>query len=734
MSERLLLISNRLPVAVSVEKSRVRLSASAGGLATGLRSFYEEMDSVWIGWPGLALDRLSTDLREKVQNCLAAEYHSHPVALSDEEIEGYYYGFCNKTIWPLFHYFTEYVEYDNRLWRAYERVNEKFADAVIDLARPGDFIWVHDYQLMLLPALIRDRLPTAHIAYFHHIPFPSFELFRTLPWKRALLDGLLGADLIGFHTYDYVRHFLSSVRRVTGFEHNLGNVLLPDRVMKVDAFPMGIDYDRYFTANTLPAVRKEETKIRKTVGRRKIILSIDRLDYSKGVPERLVAFDLFLDRYPEFKNQVTLVMVAVPTRSRLGSYKELKRNVDELVGQINGKHASLGWSPIWYLYRSVSFPMLAALYTVADIALVNPLRDGMNLVAKEFVASRFDQTGVLILSEMAGAEKELGEALIVNPHDVDEVAEAIATALEMPLAEQVQRNRIMQGRLRRYHVLCWANHIWDELHAIKKVQEELHGKRLVADTRNKMCAEYRESHRRLIMLDYDGTLTTFASTPDQAVPDEEILNVLSLLANDPGNELVIISGRDRESLERMFGGLPIGMVSDHGVSVKEKDGAWRMVVQLDDTWKAEIRPVMEQFVDRTPGTFVEEKDFSLAFHYRKADAELAAIRVSELIDNMVAMTAALNLGILEGNKVIEIKNTQINKGQTADMFTRRGGWDFIMAIGDDWTDEDMFSVLPADAYTVKVGLGPSKARFCLESVTEVRELLKQLTETCVCPA
>ena len=457
---------------------------------------------------------------------------------------------------------------------------------------------------MLLPELIRAKLPDAKIGFFLHIPFPSFEIFRLLPWRREILDGLLGADIIGFHTYSYVKHFLESVRRILGFEHTYGEITLSNRIVKVDTFPMGIDYEKFANAASDSKVQRELDKIRKNLGDRKIILSIDRLDYTKSIPQRLEAFDLFLDKYPEFKAKITFIVVAVPSRTKVEHYRLLKKQVDELIGKINGKYGTLGWTPIWYIYRSLPFHTLAALYTIADIALITPYRDGMNLIAKEFIASKADSKGVLILSEMAGAAEELGEALIVNPNNREAIAEALREALLMTDEEQIERNKVIQQRLQRYSVKRWAMDFVDSLMHVKKLQQDLSTKRLTDEIKIKLLDVYSKSKARLILLDYDGTLVHFAEKPEKAKPAEELLKLLTSLAHNVKNEIVIISGRDRETLDKWFGHLDIGLVAEHGVWIKERGKEWETIEPLENDWKKEILPVLEVYVDRTPGSFL----------------------------------------------------------------------------------------------------------------------------------
>jgi len=392
---RLLIVSNRLPVNVIKKQEELQIKPSIGGLATGLGSFYKSYKSTWVGWPGVKTEDIRG--REKDVESELKKENCYPVFLSKNNIENYYHGFCNKTIWPLFHYLVQYTRYDNNLWKSYKEVNESFCEAVCKVAEQGDIIWIHDYQLMLLPELIRERKPDATIGFFLHIPFPSYEIFRLLPWRNEIMDGLLGADLVGFHTYGYARHFLESVSRLTGYEQSFGQITAGNRAIKADIFPMGIDYKRFSDAANDSDVQKEIKKIQKKIGERKLILSFDRLDYTKGIPQRLESYDLFLENNQEYKEKVTFIMVAVPSRTGIDQYRQLKRQVDELAGKINGKHATVGWTPIWYLYRTLPFSTLLALYNASDVALITPARDGMNLIAKEFIATKNDGKGVLIL-------------------------------------------------------------------------------------------------------------------------------------------------------------------------------------------------------------------------------------------------------------------------------------------------------------------------------------------------
>lgn len=723
--QRLLIVSNRLPISVTKKKGFLDFVPSTGGLATGLSSLYQTYESVWIGWPGI-IPR-NADEKQVITSKLKND-NMFPVFLSRYQIEKYYEGFSNKTIWPLFHYFTQYAIYDNHLWEAYCHVNKLFCDEVLKIARSDDIIWIHDYQLMVLPGLIREKLPETTIGFFLHIPFPSFEMFRTLPWRNEILSGLLGADLVGFHTYDYVRHFLSSLTRLLGLASTLGKILYEDKTIKIDSFPMGIDYQKFANGAKETSVINEIKKVQKQVGDQKVILSIDRLDYSKAIPQRLKAYNLFLKENPHYRKKVILILVAVPSRSKVEHYRKLKEKVDELVGRINGEYGTIGWTPIWYLYRSLQFPTLSALYSLADIAMVTPFRDGMNLIAKEYIASKTNGTGVLILSEMAGVSDELGDAIPINPNDIDNIKQALEQAIMMPEAEQTRRNREMQKKLERYNVNRWAEDFIESLLQTKHDQKKMMVKRMTHLISKKLVEHYHQANRRLIFLDYDGTLVGFKKLPEEAMPDVELLNKLTALTNLPQNEMVIISGRDKTTLDSWFGKLNINLVAEHGAWLRFKGKPWKTIEILDQDWKKDIYPILELYVYRTPGALIEQKEFSLAWHYRKTDPGLGELRARQLLDTLLYLTANLDLQVLEGSKVIEVKNLGINKGKAAQQWIASDKWNFILAIGDDWTDEDLFKVIPATGYSIKVGFASTAAKFNIKSVTDVRHLLNQLLE------
>lgn len=719
-----IIVSNRLPVKMKIEEGELSYKPSEGGLATGLGSIYKEGDNIWLGWPGLATDKKNT-FKEEITDTLKKD-NMFPVFLTSQEIEDFYEGFCNETIWPNFHYFNQYIIYDDDMWKAYQKVNRKFAKALEKVAEPGDTIWIHDYQLLLLPEMIRNVLPNIGIGFFLHIPFPSYESFRLLPWRRELLMGMIGADFLGFHTYDDMRHFLSSVSRLAGIGNSNGKINVGNRKIMVDALPMGIDYQKYNEAASAPETLAREVRYRTSIGDTRLILSIDRLDYSKGIPQRLRAFELFLKKHPEFREKVSIIMVVVPSRDSVGKYKELKEEVDLLVGRINGHYGRLNWTPIHYFYRSFPLHALSAFYRMADVALVTPMRDGMNLVCKEFIASKLDKKGVLILSEMAGASKELSDAIQINPNDIHQFVDALHQALTMEEEEQVHRMEVMQKSLQRYNIHHWVSLFMERLAFIRHEQLSLVTKIIDEHTETDIINKYKKADKRMIFLDYDGTLTGFKTNPLMAKPDKELLQILQKLIDNPKNRIVVVSGRDKTTLEEWLGHLPIEFIAEHGVWKKEMGGKWKTITRLTGQWKDEIRKVLEGYVNRTPGSFIEEKDYSIVWHYRKVETGLGEIRTRELTSHLNYLAGNKNLQVLEGHMVVEIKNSEINKGRAATQWIDKYKTPFIMAIGDDWTDEDTFLAMPEHAVTIKVGSSASAAKYSLSSPTDVRKLLTEL--------
>lgn len=721
MRNKTIIVSNRLPVKIVEENGEYFLSPSEGGLATGLGSVYKKGDNIWVGWPGIEVpEERQQEVTEKL-----AELNLIPVFLTPEEISLYYEGFSNEVLWPVFHYMVTYANFEQNYWDFYQRVNDKFKDVVTSHLDEGDTVWVHDYQLLLLPELIRALQPHVIIGFFQHIPFPSYEMFRLIPWREELINGMFGADLLGFHTFDDVRHFLSAASRLSAAKVSNNVINYKDRQVVVEAFPMGIDADKFENLTFDPIVAEHAASLRETMHGSKMILTIDRLDYSKGILQRLQSYELLLSVHPEYIGHLSLYMIVVPSRDTVAQYKELKDQIDQLVGNINARFRTLNWLPVHYFYRSFPVEFLSALYYTADICLVTPMRDGMNLVSKEYVASRVDNTGVLILSEMAGASKELNDALIVNPNNIGDVMRAIVTALNMPVTEQQTRMSVMRRVVKKFDIHLWVKNFMDKLDEVKKMQESLLTNYAVKEIRDQIGAAYAKAADRYIFLDYDGTLVGFNGDIDKASPDEELYSILEKLTADPANKVVIVSGRRHETLEDWFGHLKLGLIAEHGAWQKHGQ-EWKSLPLLTDKWKQEIKTVLDTYTDRTPGSFTEDKSYSLVWHYRKAEEGLGELRANEIINHLAATVAGHGLQMMPGNKVIEFKNVEVNKGKATLAWLYGHYPDFIIALGDDHTDEDIFKALRPEDYTIKVGSNISAARYYLRNFVEVREFLKTL--------
>ncbi len=459
---RLIIVSNRLPITVTGSGDGIEVSPSAGGLATGLGAVHAGSESLWTGWSGLDANA-SPVARRSLQTQLTSR-RLVEVPLSSDEVSVYYEHIANGVLWPIFHDQLEKLPNLINGWDTYESVNARYAEMIAACARPGDTVWIHDFHLMRVPALLRERMPNVRVGFFLHIPFPNPEIFFALPRRQWLVEGMLGADLIGFHTRRYRGHFTAALRRLLGIEMKGDLVEYAGRRVKLGIFPMGVD-SALFAARASDRKVAMETKRLTTDPGIRMLVGIDRLDYSKGLEKRLLAVERLLSTHPEWRERIRFVQVAVPSREGLAAYRSVRRNVEELVGRINGRFGTHRWTPIRYINRSVNDTVLSALYRAADVLLVTPLRDGMNLVAKEFVATRTDEDGVLVLSEFAGAADELTRAVIVNPYDVDGLAESLHLALTMPAPERRERMRALRAHVMPNDVAKWSTSFLEQLAA-----------------------------------------------------------------------------------------------------------------------------------------------------------------------------------------------------------------------------------------------------------------------------
>lgn len=725
---RLLLVSNRLPVTMSSEHGAIAVTSSSGGLATGLQGPHEQSGGLWFGWPG-NVDERKGSTRHAIRRQLA-DLRAVPIFLSRTEIDRYYDGFANGVLWPLFHYLLDRIPLQARDWASYRKVNERFAALVAKHHRSGDVVWVHDFHLMLLPGLIRERIPDATIGFFLHIPFPSSEVFRLLPWRGELLNGMLGADLIGFHTAEYMRHFAGSVVHVLGHDVDVSELRVEGRRVRLGVFPMGVDAAAFSEMAERPETVAGARAIRSQAADCRIILSVDRLDYTKGIARRLLAFERLLLNEPGLERRVRLVQVAAPSRLKVRAYKAFRRQVDGLVGRINGRFATPGFVPIHYLMQGFPRQELVAMYRAADVMWVTPLRDGMNLVAKEYIASRTEDDGVLVLSEFAGAAAQLGEALQVNPYDVDAQAATVKRALAMPIDEQRHRMRRLRRRVASEDVHRWAATFVEALNAVPVLREAAgwtphwSPQSVIEETLGRL----RRATRLTLFLDYDGTLVPFVPNPDDAQPDQALLDLINALSRRPDTQLQLVTGRRRDQVETWFGSLPIALHAEHGLWSRWDAGDdWMRAVDAGMPWKEQVLPLLQEFARRTPGALIEEKDASLVWHYRQAEPEFGSMQAKELRIHLLEMLSNTPVRVIGGNRIVEVRSYNVNKGAIVHGWAAREAEESLwVAMGDDVTDEDMFAALPDGGISIHIGPSSTSAKIRLREPGRARWFLGEI--------
>ncbi len=731
MTDRLIVVANRLPLTLRRSGGRWHAERSSGGLVAALAPVAERSAALWIGWPGDA----PPDDPGGRDALLRQWERDHALAAVDIPAgvgRGFYDGFANDTLWPVLHGFPSRVTFDPETFVAYRDVNRRFADAILERASADDLVWVHDYQLALVPRLVRDARPGARVGFFLHVPFPAPEVFRILPQREEILLGLLGADVVGFQTYEHLGAFRRCLAQVLGVESRMDRVDLGDRTVWLDARPIGIvaaDWDRLVDAD--PAVTRRVAEIRSRYAGRRLIVAVDRLDYTKGIPERLRAYRHFLTTWPEWRGRVALVQVAVPSREAIPRYAALRREVNELVGEIGGAFGTPDWNPVVYVRRPVARPDLAALYSAADVGWVSSLRDGMNLVAKEFIACQREDPGVLLLSEFAGAAGEMGEAIRVNPFDIPGSAAALERALVMPAPERAERQAVLHARVRRNDAVAWAEGFVEHLsHATRGNGAD--GPRIAEPPVRAMADAFRRADRRACYLDLDGTLVPLAPRPADARPGADALAVVAALARCPATTVVIISGRPRSDLDEWFGGHDgLWLAAEHGALVRGPgpDGWHPMRPGVGPEWKVRVRAVLDHFLARVPGSALEEKEETLAWHYRLVEPEFGDWVANDLAATLDEQLAGTELTVLRGNKVVEVRYAWANKGEAvAHVRSLGGSAGFELAIGDDRTDEEMFARIDGGGWTVHVGPGPTAARFRVRDPAATIALLAVLAD------
>lgn len=726
---RWITVANRLPFTLTADKKSFR--TSSGGLVSALNGVKSRAEKIWIGCAPEGLDEADWPALEPKVAARSGGWRYRPVFVGEDLYDGYYNRLCNDVLWPLLHYQPELVQFDAQAWAAYREVNERIAKEIAAFAEDEDLVWIHDFHLFLVPKILRKLRPRLRTGFFLHVPFPSSEVFRQLPVREEILDSLLDADLVGFHDYSYLQHFGSALLRLLGLESNFVSVKRGGRTTRLGVFPVSIDTESFMKRAKDPKVcALAETFVKPQFQ----FLGVDRLDYMKGIDLKLKAFRELLTSHPEYRGRVSLLQVAVPTRTGVPVYMELARETARLVGEINGAFSTPTWTPIQYLHSSVTPEQLLALYSASDALLVTSKRDGMNLVALEYIASqRENRPGVVVLSEFAGAISTLSHVLAVNPWDFAGTAKKMIQAMEMPRAEKLLRQETMQRYLMKYTATHWATSFIDEL-ARGEPSDRAEGPPVIQPDHQAvemLSARILASHveRIVVFVDYDGTLTPIRSRPEDAVIDDTTRASLKQWCHYDWLDLVVMSGRDSQFLSEQLGTTRCMLAAEHGAKTLDPaTGRWRKRVHSDrSSWFPAALKTMTDYTARVPGSHIEKKQFSIAWHYRNAPSEFGEFQARKLAEELELGLANLPVNILRGKKVIEARAIEAHKGVFARSFLDSSApGTFAIAIGDDRTDEDMFAAIRGRGLSFKVGRGASAADVALPSQEDVVEFMDAL--------
>lgn len=721
-----IIVSNRLPVTVKRDEGgKLYCIASGGGLATAMEGF---KDRLWIGWPGIVAENRK---EEEVIAKMLRKHKCVPVFLTEEEVRKFYYGACNRLLWSLFHSLLDKTDFRESM-EVYVEVNEKFAAVLKNTVTKDSLVWVHDYQLLYLAKALRAVSGAeCGIGFFLHIPFPSDDILSRMPQCKELLEWLLEYDLIGFQDNRDVRHYLESTRSELNVTESGGKITTIDgKMTQALCLPIGLDVEKFQTFKKSRSVCAFAREIRRNAVKRKIIAAVSRMDYTKGIPELLAAFELFLKDNPEQRDAVILVLVASPSRMEIEEYQNLRKEVEREVGRINGLYGTLGKMPIWYYYQDFPQKDLAALYAESDVGIITPLKDGMNLVALEYViCQKSGREGVVIASRHMGAASVLMEALRVNPNDIGEVARAMKEALAMPKDTARSKMEAMQNRVAENTVQKWATDFLRFLRQTKEDEKRRAGRPLtLGRNRRSVCLAYAGASARLVILDQDGTVLEFANRPEDVAPDDELRGTIAALARNPRNTVVILSGRPKKTLMSWYGDLNVHLYAEHGAWRRKPRAEWvEMVIPSD--WMPRIQEVMERCAARLSGVWVEKKDYALTLHYRAAEVPRTDLEshLCEIKRELSGQITGTPLVIIQGNMAIEVTHSLGTKAEAVAHLLAKESPEFTLYLGDDGGDERAFERFPEHC-SVKVGSGPTAARYTLPNPAAARVFLRELAE------
>ncbi|GJQ12397.1 hypothetical protein GpartN1_g4188.t1 [Galdieria partita] len=761
-TSRLLVVTSRLPVTVDwSNRNKPTITVSSGGLVPAIFYLKKKFPVFWFGALGTCWDVERQDI---LKHKLETEYGFIPVFSQFHDYE-MYQSFCNSVLWPLFHYLLLHVEGERSFrveaWEAYKRVNMDFVKVIMEHYQSQDFIWIHDFHLLLVPKMIRERCPSASIGFFLHTPFPSSEVYRMLPNRRELVEGVLGSDLIGFHSYDYARHFLSVCSRLLGLDVRPNAVDNRTTQVSIGIFPLGIDTTLFSKALETRTVKDRIQQLTSQFKDKKIIIGVDRLDYIKGIPHKLLAIECFLDTFPEWIGHCVFIQVAIPSISASGDYYRFRAEMYQLVGRLNGKFSSMDYVPIHFLNQMISFEDLCALYSIGDVAMITSLRDGMNLVSYEYIYCQHNHYGVLILSELTGAAHSLPGAILCNPWNTEEVADCIHKSLSMSEQERKMKHQKLYRYVISHTCISWGDHfVSDWLETIsERRQMELQLQPLHVET---LLEAYQTSHRRLFLFDYDGTLTSYRTVPELARPSSHLLYILKKLSSDVQNRVFVISGRDKNTLSSWLAMTGIGLAAEYGMYYcwpkneeilhnQQTEGGDKDWVPLWYSWISNeknisleritqsltiAKDILKRFEECTPGSFMSEKETCLTWHFRDADPDFAFSQAMEARQHLEQALMETPLEILMGQKILYVRPKGVDKGSFVQFILAKlqpsQSPDFILCMGDDRTDEQMFQQVEstqAKVFTCSVGRKYTKAHYFVPDAHHVLSILEQLAET-----
>lgn len=721
---RWIIVSNRLPF--SYDKATKKLKPCSGGLVTAIKGVKTDDQVVWVG---SAAQKIPKKLMDEFQAKEPMRYSS--VYLEQNLYDTYYNDFCNDVLWPILHYETDHVKYREYAWEAYKKVNQIFAEHILKIAKAQDIIWIHDFHLFLVPELLKKANPKLKIGFFLHVPFPSSEIFRQLPCRYEILKSMIFSDLVGFHDYSYLRHFSSSVYNVLGIHNSMLEIKYSHHICKMGVYPVSIDTYDFLKKSNGTSTKKYFNQYQQNKNGIKYLLGVDRLDYTKGILLKLEAFKFLLESHPELIGKIQLIQIAVPSRTEVPEYVQLRKDVERLVGEINGKFSTIDYIPVRYIFNSINIHELLALYRISDVLFVTSKRDGMNLVCLEYVtAQQEDDPGVVILSEFAGAASTLSRAILINPMDIAKTAKTVFDVLYLDKDERIERNTTMINFLKNYTASDWASAFINDLgnrdieHRTKTI--DLSHKK----TLNEVIRKIRNKNS-ILLLDYDGTLAPIHNHPEDAIIEDDMKEVIKRLAKDNNKEIVIVSGRPVNFLQKQFKGIDVYIAGEHGgVFYDWKRKKWRTLVSSGkNIWYEQALEIVRLYTKRTPSSFMEKKDHAITWHFRNAPADFGEFQARKLVVDLETSLANMPVNVIMGKKVVEIKAVEANKGYFANWFSERylNKHEQIVAMGDDRTDEDMFSTLAPDAITIKVGdpFGTS-AKYNIAGQEDVVTFLSQL--------